>query len=568
VNRSPMIVLAAILAVSGCGGPKPPGSTIGDVDVVATFDDGRITDSDIDRALLSLPAGALRVEAATDVNRLEQVVRQLAFQRLLVAEAPRRGLDRDPEFQRLEVELRREVTVGLFLETHPLAPAPPTEAEIRAWYDEKLELRRRAARRIVYHIFKRYRPGVPRAEVEAEVAELRRRVVAGEPFPALAAAHSDSELRHTEGFLGVVERGQLPPELDAVVFSLDENVPSEPIATRDGVHLFLVTTAVEDKQFGFDEVRVQANEAVMAAKFEAAVEELVEAWRVGGEASVVDQEQLRKLLSEGDPAALVMRLGDRELTVGDFQILLARATRTGVLRTADAPAILLKNLERRELIYQRLVRDGMVDEAEVERRMDRRLRDELAVWYVERRLGEFVDEQSGRLREHYESNVMRFAGPLRLDLRRLVVPLGDQPAAVMARLEGAREALDAGDLDLEALAAELRGRTEELGWINLAELQRLEPKAVLFTDQVQPGRYSAPFLSPAGLQVLQVIDRQEPAPLPYATVREQVRDDFLRSHHQELVAELGDQMLGNARLKVFTDRLQNLIDTGFGAIAE
>jgi hypothetical protein len=558
--------MAAMLVTSGCAKQSSTARRGAEDDVVATFDGGQITTADLDRALLDLPAGQVRIQALSSADSLERLVRHLVFQRLLLAEAKHRGLDRDAEFLKLVDELRREVTVALFVETHLSAPEPPTEAELRAWYDEHVERRQRPAGRVVYHIFKRWHPDEPRANVKAEVADLRRRVLDGEPFQELAAAHSDSELRHQQGYMGTVERGQLPPDLDALVFSLDENIPSEPITTRDGVHLFLVTIAVEAKEFTFEELRGQAVQAVMTGRLDGAMNRLVEEWRLDENRFAVDEGRLRELWAGGDESAAVMLAGDHELTVADLRALLARATHLGGRGSAVSPAGLLESLEKREVIYRRVVRERLVDADEVGRRLDQRVEDELVAWYLQKRLLRFLADQPARLQKHYESNAMRFTNPLRLRLRLMIVPLGDDPDAVMARLEALGDELDAGRIELSTLAAELGGRTEDLGWMTLPELQRLEPKAALFAGHLAAGQHSPPYRGAAGLEILHVTGREEPVPRPYAAVKEGVRDDLLRSNSQEVVFEMADEMLAEAQLVMARDRLRLLIETGFGAI--
>ncbi|MCP4657434.1 MAG: hypothetical protein GY856_18670, partial [bacterium] len=150
------LIACVLFALSGCTSPQPEPEVA--ADVVATFDGGSVTAADVDRALLELPAVELRMQAFESVEKLEQLVRQLVLQRLLLAEGHELGPDQDPEFVEICDQLRREVAIGLFLEAHPLAPEPPTEAELRAYYDEHVDARQRHARRMVYHLFKRYRP--------------------------------------------------------------------------------------------------------------------------------------------------------------------------------------------------------------------------------------------------------------------------------------------------------------------------------------------------------------------------------------------------------------------------
>lgn len=79
------------------------------------------------------------------------------------------------------------------------------------------------------------------AEALALATELRRRILNGEDFAALAAEYSDDPGSGANGGdLGWAKRGAYVPEFDEAVFSLPIGETSEPIKTQFGYHLIQV----------------------------------------------------------------------------------------------------------------------------------------------------------------------------------------------------------------------------------------------------------------------------------------------------------------------------------------
>ena len=83
-------------------------------------------------------------------------------------------------------------------------------------------------------------------KTEAEAADLKARVAAGEEFAALAKEHSSCPSGQSGGSLGQFNQGQMVPEFDAVIFS-DHPIGevSDPIKTQFGYHLIVVEQRME-----------------------------------------------------------------------------------------------------------------------------------------------------------------------------------------------------------------------------------------------------------------------------------------------------------------------------------
>ena len=76
---------------------------------------------------------------------------------------------------------------------------------------------------------------------EAQCAELKGKIEAGEDFAAVAKQHSSCPSARQGGDLGEFGRGEMVPEFDSVVFSGEVNKVHGPVKTQFGYHLLEVT---------------------------------------------------------------------------------------------------------------------------------------------------------------------------------------------------------------------------------------------------------------------------------------------------------------------------------------
>ena len=272
-RRIPAAALAALSLTGVVCRQKPAEAPAGPA--VATFDGGSVTAADVDRAVLDLPPGQRRPADGDLLTWYERIARDLAMQSVLLAEARQAKLDSGPDFERAREEARRQAAVSVFLEKNLPAIAAPTAAEIDAYYRDHLKEFKSPPARQTYHLFRRVAPGADAAPALAEVRRLRERVVAGEDFGKLAAEASDSESRHQKGLLGWVTPGKFGAELEKVVFSLQLHVPSQPLRTATGVHMFLVKAETPAKTLTLPEVRNAIGTVLSSQRHQAALQQLI-----------------------------------------------------------------------------------------------------------------------------------------------------------------------------------------------------------------------------------------------------------------------------------------------------
>lgn len=554
--RAPRTLPGALLlaALAAACQPSPP-----PVPALATTRERRVTMDDLDAYVLALPQARQRTVGKGDAA-LEALLREIVVEDALEKEARTRGLADAPEMKESLVEAERELLAEACLER--LAPGglqDIDDAEVARFFEEHRDRYRRPARRLVFSIFLRQPEGTPREEVRARIEELRRRILAGEPFKEIARASSDSETRLLGGLVGWLEQGSSPPDLDRVVFGLPVGAPSEPVGTKDGYHLFLVESASEAKEFSLDEMRRTVVQHLVGQRQEERIDRLTASTPEPEGAYVPTEAELRDLVAAGDGRSVVMRYGAYELPLSRLMALLADASSAG-RGTGWLPWQTVRAIARRERLCHHCESAAVVPAAEVEERLAGRRREVLIRLARRERLRGWVAAHAAEVDEFFTRHEKRFMTPLRLHVRILTCKAGDcvppgKAVAAMADLEAKSAALAAEGRTLDDLAVELHAVVEDLGLVTLAELRRRDPRAAAVALQITPGGLSAPVSRDGSLQVIELRERVEPRPQELAKVRSLVEAAYLEAHQQDVQAAVEEKILEEVGFELHPEEL-------------
>ena len=556
-----MLAWLASLALSASCRRETPSQTAASEDAaqdprtVAVFDGGAVTLDQLDAHVLSLSPAE---RSALGSERMPALVRRLASDHLLLAAAQAEGPGAADEAQRetlMREALAHQCLVETLLAQEPPA-SEPTEDALRASYQRHAATFHRPEQRLARNIFLRRTPQRDSKTLAAELDKLRARVLEGESFRRLASAVSESETRHQGGEMGWIQRGQLPPALEAILFALPERVPSEPIINRDGGHLFWIETVLEAQDLRFEEAREAVRRLVFAERREQRIERIIQRIdRPTPERFEPTADELLALLSGGQAQAPVLRIGDFTLSVDMLRAKLAAQAAAGTEIHPQTVVQLVGQLRRREILFQhcrgRGITLGEPGQAWVERQREAAQRER----FRRQRLEALMDRDPEALRDFYARNRNRFSTPLELELERVRIPLGPDASRDMARLEAMAGALAAGRLDSAAVAQQLGGEVEMLGWKSLANLARWERKMVRFVAEVPAGSYAAPYRTEQWLNLVHVIARREPRARSFEQAKASVRAAFFAQHEQALDHQLEDSLLQAAHFRLLEQRL-------------
>jgi peptidyl-prolyl cis-trans isomerase C len=203
------LAIALCAGLAGCDRPLSPDKPIpGDV-TVARVDGRPILKSDVAREAVA--QGLIGEGEALDVSSdlFQRVLDEVVDQKLLAAEAIRRGVDKQPAAQRRVAAARERILGDMVVEG--AVNNAVNENAIKALYQEQLKLNRQGeefhARQIVV------------AE-QADAVSIKKQISSGASFEGLAANRSiDAQTRSNGGDLGYFTPDVMPAGYGAVLAS-------------------------------------------------------------------------------------------------------------------------------------------------------------------------------------------------------------------------------------------------------------------------------------------------------------------------------------------------------------
>jgi peptidyl-prolyl cis-trans isomerase C len=234
-ERPPVYRYHLLRAALGAGQPGLAG-----LDEKRLADIGRQADKtfDLESLVLGSPEAA---RVAVPPRQIEHALSELRSRYpdrgAFLADLAGNGLDEGVLAQSLERELIFDAVMQAVSSQCPAV----SEIDERLFFELHKERfgrpERRAARHILITVndqFEENRRDAARSRIERLAEKLD-----GRPnrFPSLARKHSECPSAMEEGRLGTLPRGRLYPELDAVLFSLEEGGISGPVESDMGFHL-------------------------------------------------------------------------------------------------------------------------------------------------------------------------------------------------------------------------------------------------------------------------------------------------------------------------------------------
>lgn len=229
--------------------------------VIATSGDVKITKSQFESFVAGLPEYLKSMGVGPARKGLAQ---QMLDVMQVAAEARTLRYNQDPAIAAQLAFQAEQALANSFLNAE-MQKALADEANIREFYERNKSIYKQVHAR---HILIRL-PGsvVPLREGQKEkteeealahVQELRKRLVAGEDFEAIAKAESDDVGSGSRGGdLGFFSAGQMVAPFEAAAFALKEKEISEPVRTQFGFHIIQM---LEIKERPFDEVKAEIKE--------------------------------------------------------------------------------------------------------------------------------------------------------------------------------------------------------------------------------------------------------------------------------------------------------------------
>lgn len=316
-GRAVAVAAAVAMALAGCTKEDPNG------EIVARVNGAAIYASSLDMELVRHEQRLLERGEMADPDQMgtyrDDALQKLIDTKLLYQEAVRAGhgagsetvdeqlqgliggFESEQRFDEALAELgirredlRRDLEHGLSIQQLIVSKIEPavrvSPEDVRAFYDSHPELFTESERVRARHILLQVPPEGGEAEAEQArrtLEELRRRVLAGEDFSALARAHSQGPSAPEGGDLGYFGRGDTVEPFEEAAFALEAGELSGVVVSPFGYHLIQVLERIPPTPVSFEEILAPLTQYLEDQKVSGAVDELARELRAKAKITIV-----------------------------------------------------------------------------------------------------------------------------------------------------------------------------------------------------------------------------------------------------------------------------------------
>jgi parvulin-like peptidyl-prolyl isomerase len=404
------------------------------------------------------------------------------------------------------------------------------------------------------------------------LTELRARAVAGESFEKLAREYSQSETRLIGGRIGWIGRGRMPSAIDDIAFSLGKGEISEPVEVRGGAVLLMVSEVVEEKQLGFDDAEILIDERLRLEAAHRQVEAALEGYRLPDDAFVIPEETLETVVSASVADDPVLIVSGSRVTAGEFvELIEERVQRVpGLPFLTQNPQLLYRSLVDDLSLLDHLNQTGFIERpgvAEaVDEQLERAVRGELYRRRMEEAILEEVSSREEALTTFFANNRFLYQTQLRVKLQILSAAVGSEPDRIAARFSRIRSELADGSVSFGEASRRVGAETRDLGWLTSQQLDRIDPKVKVYVLDLHGPGFTVPFQLNRQMHIIRVEQWEDPEPLEFDEVADQVRLDYMARHQQEIYRDVVVRILTDVDFRFFDEAvLSALGDTTTGA---
>ncbi|MBI4340781.1 MAG: peptidylprolyl isomerase [Candidatus Omnitrophica bacterium] len=273
--------------------------------IVAVVNDEIITQADITAFVAAMQNDPEEAAASPGRNpEVERAVLQrLIDQRLMLQEAERAAIVVEPEEVRARYEVFRSRFPSEALFRQSLAQTGISEEQLKQRVRDQLMVQRVIADKVrstimvspyevskelgihpesaragdrmrVSHLLIRVNDARTESAARALIGRLHQQLAGGADFAALAKQHSEDQHRQEGGAMGWVAPGELMPQLDAALETLQVSQLSDPIQSRLGFHLM----RIEERKPASSLSLMEANQAIYSTIYQRKYEEAMARW--------------------------------------------------------------------------------------------------------------------------------------------------------------------------------------------------------------------------------------------------------------------------------------------------
>ncbi|MEJ2255120.1 MAG: peptidyl-prolyl cis-trans isomerase [Nitrospirota bacterium] len=461
---------------------------------------------------------------------LSDYVQNLVEDKLIVQEARRMGLERDPAVQqKLRAYEVREAVVRLHKE-EVLDKVAVTDEEIMDYYNETLE---------IYNLL------VVKTETREAAEEALEKINGGADFVKVVEEYStlyDDEAGDVKS-MPLSERSLLgTPKVAQAVFQLEEGQATGIIEEGDGSFYIVKYLNKQDPpEADLEHIKKRMKKAVLDEKTRERESQYLEELRAKADIEV-NEELFKEISAEPgkweNDATVLARVFDQTFTAADM------AARIKNAKPGRTKRDLLENWINVKVVDHEALSRNYLDEPDVKTGIERYKEQLLKNAFYQKAVFPKISVTDEAVHRYYEEHPEEFLKPARYKLMQITVEDEAKAAQVLEDLRGgAAFSWVAKTRSVDAA----RERGGYLGWRTEAELAG-ELRAVV--RELQPGQLSPVVKVGKDYRIIRLQEKDEGEVWEFAKVKESAGRACFRSQFESIRSEYVSQLMEGADIKV------------------
>lgn len=275
-----LVAALSIVSLSACKNDSSSSSTGGKQEgkVIAEVNGSSITTGDFDHEVKNLP-DYLKAMADTPNGRKE-MLETMVVRELIMADAKKNGIDKDPKIEERLADLKKRLIVELYLNKKLEAASQMSDADLKAFYEQNKERFKTGEQIKASHIL---------VKTEKEAQDVLNQLKSGAKFEDVAKKSSVDSSAAKGGDLGWFGAGNMVPAFEKAAMALKEGETSGIVKSDFGFHIIKLTGKRPAGIRPFEEVKEQIKAAVMPSKQQEVFQKVKEELRKGAKVTIKDE---------------------------------------------------------------------------------------------------------------------------------------------------------------------------------------------------------------------------------------------------------------------------------------
>ncbi len=218
-----------------------------------------IMQSEVDEMIMSLRQ---RGQNYDNEQGRSAILEQLIANKLFLLDAQKNLYEYNDAFKAQMERVKEDMLINFAASKALEDVKPATDDEVKKYYDDNKDKFTKGESVNASHIL---------VDSEEKANEILAKINAGEiSFEDAARENSSCPSSENGGNLGEFTRGQMVPEFDEAVFSMNVGEVSAPVKTQFGYHLIKLVSKNEASTYDFEEIKGQLSQMVNDEKKQSA----------------------------------------------------------------------------------------------------------------------------------------------------------------------------------------------------------------------------------------------------------------------------------------------------------